>query len=100
MLGRRLGVVALVGQAQGGLQRLLGLDGEAIRLHGRYPILGRKFLVRLTEIIAPWSCDFKPGRRVVDGRAQAVMRSVRPAVSRTIAPLASMTVPYTVAVTT
>ena len=41
MLGHRLRVAALVGQPLGGLERLLGLDREAVWLHRR--VLGFGF---------------------------------------------------------
>ena len=55
MLGRGLRVAALVGQPLGGLQRLLGLDGEAVWLHGdSKPFVN--ILVCLTKIIARRRC--------------------------------------------
>ena len=38
VLGGGLRVAALVGQPLGGLQRLLGLDGEAVWLHRRFRV--------------------------------------------------------------
>ena len=38
VLGGRLWVAALVGQPLGGLQRLLGLDGETVWLHRRFRV--------------------------------------------------------------